>query len=112
MALTLIVQDAVARAQSGVDYLAAGGWELDNFFNNAQDTAKTIGGSFLGLLGVAAVIVAGTFFVQKLISENSRRSWFSIIALLLAGGLLIVGGFTILQDIASGAQETIVDLGN
>jgi uncharacterized membrane protein len=107
------VGGVAARAKTEV-YLAASGsgWEISNFFTNAQTSAKTIGGGFLGLLGVVCLIAGGTFAVQKLMSENSRKSWFTVIALILVGGLLLVGGFTIIQSIAEGAQTTIVELGN
>ncbi|MDR3360386.1 MAG: hypothetical protein LBO20_07035 [Bifidobacteriaceae bacterium] len=112
VSLTEAALSVAAHVQSDIIAADGSGWEIGNFFDNAQESVKTIGGGFLGLLGVACLIFSGTFLVQKLVSENSRRSWFTIIALLLIGGMLMVGGFVILQDIASGAQETIVELGN
>ncbi|MDR0594186.1 MAG: hypothetical protein LBG60_13235 [Bifidobacteriaceae bacterium] len=109
-------RSAAGRAKDEITYLAASGsgsgWEIGNFFTNAQTSLKSIGAVFLGLLGVVCLIAGATFVVQKLMSEHSRRSWFTVIALILVGGLLLVGGFSIVQSIASGAQETVVELGN
>lgn len=87
-------------------------WDLVSFFENAGDYVKLAGGAFLALIGIAAVVWAGFMIVKKLwSSQPNNDSWFKIIALLILGGGLMVGGSALMITLASGGQQTILDFG-
>lgn len=86
-------------------------WDIMSALDNSQGMAEKIGGSFLGLIGLISIITAVVFLFMKLLSEQSRRSWFTIVALFVLGGLALAGGLTIFTNISGGFQETVVEIG-
>lgn len=36
-------------------------WDPEQFFKNGENIGKTVGGAFLGLVGVIAIIAGGTY---------------------------------------------------
>lgn len=87
-------------------------WDLGSFFGNAANYAKTVGGGFLTLMGVIALIMGGYRLVNKLMNpQKEQTGWVMIGALILVGGALMVGGINIIITIGSGGQQTVNDLG-
>lgn len=87
-------------------------WDLENFLNNANDYAVLIGGAFLTLLGTVAVIYGGYLLIKKLMAgQQNQDSWVKIVLLIIIGGALMVSGFMLISEIATGGEQTIRDLG-
>lgn len=91
--------------------LAPAAWDLLSLFENSASLAEQLGAGLLGLLGVVSVVLALVFAFNKLVSEQSRRGWPTIIMLFLLGGLLIGGSISLFLGIAEGAKTTIDQLG-
>jgi len=51
------------------------------------------------------------FVAQKLLSEQSRRSWVTIILLFVFGGAMMAGGIVFFVEMAKGSKTTIDQLG-
>lgn len=86
-------------------------WDLGTFLANATDTIQGWGGLFLILIGVVMIIVAGYKIATGLMSDNKQVSWVKVVVLLIAGGVLAFGGYTIISDMASLGKNTIEQLG-
>ncbi len=93
--------------------LGAAQWDIKSFFDNAATYVKGAGGSLLILMGVVAIVWGGVKLVKKLMGgQNAQQeSWFMIAALIIVGGALATGGWTLMSTIASGGQTTITQLG-
>ncbi|WP_435109324.1 hypothetical protein [Nocardiopsis synnemataformans] len=92
--------------------LPAAGWDLVSFFDNAREYVALAGGGLLALMGTIGVVWGGVLLIKKLMaSQQDQTSWVKIIALILIGGALMVGGFSLISDIAAGGRTTIEDLG-
>lgn len=87
-------------------------WDIVSLFTNGAYLAKTIGAAFLGLIAIVAIVCAVVFAFNKLVNEQSRRSWLTIIFLFLLGGLMLGGSITLFLGIAEGAKTTIDQLGS
>ncbi|WP_341775909.1 hypothetical protein [Staphylococcus hyicus] len=87
-------------------------WDPTNFFKNAQNIGKTIGGAFLGLLGIIALIYGGAYLYQVATSNQQKGGLVvkAIIAFII-GGMLVVGGFKLIEDIATGGYNQVEKLG-
>ncbi|MFE1170366.1 hypothetical protein [Nocardiopsis sp. NPDC058789] len=87
-------------------------WDLLSFLDNATSYVQGAGGSLLALMGTAGVVWGGVLLIKKLMaSQQDQTSWVKILALILLGGALMVGGFSLISQIAAGGQTTIEDLG-
>lgn len=92
--------------------LPAAGWDLVSFFDNARTYVGTAGGGLLTLMGTVGVVWGGVLLIKKLMaSQQDQTSWIKIIGLILIGGALMVGGFSLISNIAAGGRTTIEDLG-
>jgi len=92
--------------------LPSASWDLLSFLDNATNYVKGAGGSLLALMGTAGVVWGGVLLIKKLMaSQQDQTSWVKILALILIGGALMVGGFSLISQIAAGGQTTIEDLG-
>jgi len=90
-----------------------GAWDLASALTNATAYVKLIGGGFLTLLGVVAIIYGGYLLVKKLMAgQQNQDSWIKIVILIIIGGALSVSGFSLIATIAAGGKDTIEDLGN
>lgn len=89
-----------------------GGWDLVEFFTNGQNYAEKAGGAFLGLVGVFCLLFAAWKIFQKLTNEQSRESWGKIAGLVLLGGVLLFGGYSMLSDLAEGGKDTVDNFGD
>ena len=84
---------------------------VDTIVKNAKNQVTTVGGSILMLLGAVAVIVAGYKIVTGLMSHGKKETnWFVIIILIIVGGALLVGGFTVMEGISSFGKDAIEEL--
>lgn len=101
-------------AVNAVSSLPTAAWDLKSFLSNAKDYTEVIGGSFLMLLGVIALIVGGTYLVMKLWGSQQsgqKHGWGQIIMLIIIGGALSSVGLNLMTTIGSGGNKTITDLG-
>lgn len=89
-----------------------GGWDIVEFLTNGQDYGQKVGGALLGLAGLVAIVWGGVLGVKKLMSEQSRDSWFRAGGLIFVGGLLFFGGLNMLMNISSGAKDTVNNFGD
>lgn len=88
-------------------------WELNRFLENARDYAVIAGGSLLMLMGTIGVVWGGVLLIKKLMAgQQDQTSWMKIILLILLGGALMVGGFSLIRNIAAGGRDTIENLGS
>lgn len=92
--------------------LPSASWDLLSFLENATEYVSGAGGALLALMGTAGVVWGGVLLIKKLMaSQQDQTSWVKILGLILIGGALMVGGFSLISQIASGGQTTIEDLG-
>lgn len=92
--------------------LPSASWDLLSFLQSATEYVRVAGGSLLALMGTAGVVWGGVLLVKKLMaSQQDQTSWAKIIGLILIGGALMVGGFSLISTIAAGGKTTIEDLG-
>lgn len=88
-------------------------WDLVNFFRNGTNWGSVAGGAFMGLIGLACIIVGGFKIAKKLMNpaQNQQESWVMNIGLLIFGGALLFGGMSLLLSFAKGGQKTVEDFG-
>lgn len=98
---------ATVLAQSGSGGGGGGGVDLNEGLQNATDYAYLVIGSGLGLLGLVAVGWGGFQGIRKLMSDQSRDSWFKIIMLIMLGGLMVYGGISLLLDVSETGRTTV-----
>ncbi|MEV0412434.1 hypothetical protein AB0I68_16920 [Streptomyces sp. NPDC050448] len=95
--------------------LPSAAWDLTSFLQNAKSQVQLWGGSVLMLLGVVGLVWGGVLLIKKLManpqSAGQQQGWGTIALLILVGGALGTGGWTLIQTIGSGGQQTITDLG-
>ncbi|MEU3016588.1 hypothetical protein ABZ635_04225 [Nocardiopsis sp. NPDC007018] len=93
-------------------HLPSASWDLLSFLQSATSYVQGAGGALLVLMGTAGVVWGGVLLIKKLMaSQQDQTSWVKIIALILIGGALMVGGFNLISSIAAGGKTTIEDLG-
>lgn len=107
-----IIDNAVA-AGSTISTLPAGDWDLVSAVGNATNYGKLLGGGIIGLLGVILLIVATVFIFKKLTGngQGNEKSWVIIVVMILIGGAMSFGGYTLISQVASGGQKTVQELG-
>lgn len=99
-------------AAASIPALPTAAWDLVSFLENAGEYVKTGGGALLILMGLAALVWGGVLLLKKLMSgQQNQDSWFKIIGMMIIGGAIAVGGFTLIFTIGSGGKKTIEDLG-
>ncbi|GAA3257406.1 hypothetical protein ACIGFK_01800 [Streptomyces sp. NPDC085524] len=95
--------------------LPSAAWDLTSFLQNAKSQVQLWGGSVLMLLGVVGLVWGGVLLIKKLManpqSAGQQQGWGTIALLVLVGGALGTGGWTLISTIGSGGQQTITDLG-
>jgi hypothetical protein len=94
--------------------LPTAAWDLVSFLTNATSYVKTGGGALLILMGIAALVWGGVQLVIKLMGgaqSQNQTSWIKIILMIIIGGAIAVGGFSLVFTIGSGGKKTIDDLG-
>ena len=89
-----------------------GDWDLVEFFTNGQSYAEKAGGAFLGVVGVFCLLFAAWKVFQKLTNEQSRESWGKVVGLIGRGGVLLLGGYQMISDLAEGGKDTVDNFGD
>ncbi|MFF3128673.1 hypothetical protein ACFVRD_41910 [Streptomyces sp. NPDC057908] len=106
------IYEAAALAQAS---LPSAAWDLTSFLLNAKSQVQLWGGLLLMLLGTVGLLWGGVLLIKKLManpqSANQQSSWGTIALLILVGGALGTGGWSLVSTIGSGGQQTITDLG-
>ncbi|MFE6939692.1 hypothetical protein [Streptomyces chartreusis] len=95
--------------------LPSAAWDLTNFLLNAKSQIQLWGGLLLMLLGAVGLIWGGVLLIKKLManpqSAGQQQGWGTIALLILVGGALGTGGWSLISTVGSGGQQTITDLG-
>lgn len=111
--MTSFNEQAVGAAQN---HLATAGFTIDNLITGGQNKAQTWGGGILILMGIVGLVWAGVQLIRKLMADPQKQQQMlgypAILALVLVGGGLSVGGYQLMSTVGSGGQQTIEDLGN
>lgn len=87
-------------------------WDPEQFFKNGQNIGKTVGGAFLGLVGVIAIIAGGTYLGVIAFKKQQRGSYVvhAVIAIVI-GGALAFGGYSLFDSMAQGGYDKAEELG-
>lgn len=92
--------------------LITANWDVRTFLTNGASYVEVAGGLLLILLGTVGVVWGGVLLIKKLMAgQQDQTSWGKIILLILIGGALGIGGWQLMEQIASGGQKTILDIG-
>ncbi|MBD0673905.1 hypothetical protein [Streptomyces sp. CBMA156] len=106
------IYEAAALTQAS---LPSAGWDLTSFLQNTKSQIELWGGLLLMLLGAAGLVWGGVLLIKKLManpqSGGNQQGWTTIALLILVGGALGTGGWSLISTIGSGGQKTITDLG-
>lgn len=89
-------------------------WDVKSFLENAKTYLQTTGGLLLMALGTAGLIWGVVQLIKKLIGgqQNGKgHGWGEIVMLILIGGAVGTGGWTLVNAVGSGGQTTIEELG-
>lgn len=111
--MSALITTTAAAGGLDIGFAVPGAWDLKSALENSTTYAQAVGGGFLTLLGVVAIIYGGYLLVKKLMAgQQNQDSWIKIIILIIVGGALSVSGFALISEIAAGGEQTIKDLGN
>ncbi|MCX5103413.1 MULTISPECIES: hypothetical protein [unclassified Streptomyces] len=106
------IYEAAGLAQAS---LPGAAWDVTSFLLNAKSQIQQWGGLLLMALGAVGLVWGGVLGIKKLManpqSANQQSSWGTIALLILFGGALGTGGWSLVSTIGSGGQQTITDLG-
>ncbi|MDX3020155.1 hypothetical protein [Streptomyces acidiscabies] len=95
--------------------LPSAAWDLTSFLQNAKSQVQLWGGLLLMLFGAAGLVWGGVLLIKKLManpqSAGQQQGWGTIALLILVGGALGTGGWSLISTVGSGGQQTITDLG-
>ncbi|AOY70986.1 hypothetical protein ACIQF8_03260 [Pseudarthrobacter sp. NPDC092184] len=95
--------------------LPTAAWDLTSFLENAKSQIQLWGGLLLMLLGAVGLVWGGVLLIKKLMatpqSAGQQQGWGTIALLILVGGALGTGGWSLINTIGSGGQKTLEDLG-
>lgn len=110
--MTKIYEAAVLTQAS----LPSAAWDLTSFLMNAKSQIQLWGGLLLMLLGAVGLVWGGVLAIKKLMANpqlaGQQQGWGTIALLILIGGALGTGGWSLISTIGSGGQQTITDLGS
>jgi len=113
--MTIIIENALAHSLPLLSaHASVGAWDLTSFLQNARAYVQTAGGALLMLIGTIGLVWGGVLLVRKLMSSQhggQQTSWGTIALLILIGGGIATGGWTLIQQVGSGGQTTITQLG-
>ena len=89
-----------------------GAWDIANFLKNLLKKVQDWGGLLVMAMGAAGVVWGFIQAIIGLISHGKKpTNWLVIIALIVVGGALMVGGWNLMNSIAEGGRTTINELG-
>ena len=106
--------EVVAAAAPLHPALPVADWDIVSLLTNTKSLGKVIGGAVIGLIGVILLIVGGVFVGIKLWGNPQSgvtKSWLIIGLMILIGGAMLTGGWTLLENVSSGGQKTVEELG-
>lgn len=110
------MKSALISAVSSGNHLPVAAWDLMSLLSNTKTMVQTGGGLLLMLMGTAGLVWGGVLLIKKLMTHGQQgaqqHNWAMILILIIVGGAFAVGGFSLIQQIGSGGQKTITDLGN
>lgn len=90
-------------------------WSLQEMLDNAKPMLEKLGGGFLVLLGVVLIIYAGILVFKAIAGGQQSGSkaslWGKVILAFTFGGVLAFGGYSLLEKVAKGGEETLKMLG-
>jgi|SRR5699024_2556567 len=90
-------------------------WSVGNFLENAKSTIQDWGGLLLMLLGAVGLIWGGVLLIKKLMAnpqtQGQQTGWGTIALLVIVGGALAGGGWSLMDKVGSGGEDTILELG-
>lgn len=85
-----------------------GGWDIGGILQGLTKVGKEWGNYFIILMGVIMLLVGAFHIAKGLMSQGrSQVNWALAIILIIAGGAFMAGGWTLIQDLASGGEATI-----
>lgn len=88
------------------------GWSLDKLIPNVGKKLGTWGGGLITAFGVVVLIFAGYKFFKAVTSQQGAGKFAMDGGIaLLVGGAMTAGGWTLLNAIAQGGNETVKGLG-
>ena len=110
MSKTATIETTAGHAAAG---LPGAEWDLVSFLENTDSYLNIVGGSLIGLLGLAVVIWAAVLIAKKFFgnAQSQQESWVKIIVMLIIGGALLWGGLALFVSLAEGGNKTIEELG-
>lgn len=95
--------------------LAPAAWDVGSFLENLKSKAEEWGGAALMVFGVFLLLAFAIKLGMKLLAnqqnQGQQASWMTIGLLLLFGGALTTGGWSLVSEVGSGGQQTVEDLG-
>lgn len=93
--------------------LFAANWSLNSFLSNLQNSLASWGAMLVTIIGTVMVIAAAYHIAKGLMSQGKgQTNWAMTFLLLLVGGALMAsGGWTLLNTMSIGFQDTINTLG-
>lgn len=91
----------------------AANWSLNSFLSNLQHSLASWGAMLVMIIGTVMVISAAYHIAKGLMSQGKgQTNWAMTFLLLLVGGAFMAsGGWTLLNTMSSGFQDTINTLG-
>lgn len=99
-----------------MNYAIFADWSLNSFLDNLKNSGSYWGALIVTIIGIAAVVIAVFQIVKGFASGGrSQTNWAFVILLFIFGGAMMVtglGGWTLLQNIANGSNNTINQLGS
>lgn len=89
------------------------GWSLNTFLKKLQESIASWGSLLVMIIGTVMVIGAAYHIAKGLMSQGKgQTNWAMTFLLLLVGGAFMAsGGWTLLNTMSGGFQETINTLG-
>lgn len=93
--------------------LFAANWSLNNFLSRLQTSLASWGAMIVMIIGTVMVIAAAYHIAKGLMSHGKgQTNWAMTFLLFLVGGAFMAsGGWTLLNTMSSGFQDTINTLG-
>lgn len=94
--------------------LPTGAWDVISFLNNSKSFVTVAGGALIMLLGTVCLVWGAVQLCKKIWGSGQAAqqiTWVTVVALLICGGALSTGGWSLISKIGSGGQTTIEQLG-
>lgn len=108
-AMMRVLLDNTDGGNSGTGFVA-------EFFNNIANYVKSVGSYVVVLAGIALIIVS-VFMMVKAFASRGSANWLIIIACIVTGGILAIGGWSMVtgsgsETLGSVGKDTLDELSN